>query len=375
MEVDTIESLLRRLSMEDDLEAFKFEAIDLEMLKGLCNENLEKVLKQMGLVIGKRIKIVQEIDHMHNEELKKEIRIVLLGKTGCGKSSTGNTILGKKEFVALPSANGVTKECKLQSAFRFGQKVLVVDTPGVFDLEKSNALIQAEIMKCVGLTSPGPHAFILVINVGRFTEEEENSVKHFETYFGEKMFQYFIVLFTRTDDLEDAGKSFESFITNAPRLKLVIAKCGGRFIGFNNRLRGEEGNKQVQKLLQMVSENVEKNNGDCFTNEMYKTAEERIKKRENEIRLALEKKQNEQLQAMRNELASEYAKQIEMHKTQNQRDYEKWKKDFEKEQELKEIAIKNELMLEWRNDAMAVRNAVRREIEADKGSPFGCKIL
>lgn len=45
MEVDIIELFLCWLSMEDDLEVFKFEVIDLEMFKGLCNENLEKVFK------------------------------------------------------------------------------------------------------------------------------------------------------------------------------------------------------------------------------------------------------------------------------------------------------------------------------------------
>lgn len=61
MEIDTIESLLTRLRIEDDLAAFKKAAIDLDLLKQLHNKELEKRLQQMGLALGNQIKIMQEI--------------------------------------------------------------------------------------------------------------------------------------------------------------------------------------------------------------------------------------------------------------------------------------------------------------------------
>ena len=65
-----------------------------------------------------------------------EVRLVLIGKTGVGKSDTGNKILGNKHFMASAGGSSITKQCSYKKGFNLGREISIVDTPGLFDTGK-----------------------------------------------------------------------------------------------------------------------------------------------------------------------------------------------------------------------------------------------
>ncbi|KAJ8286103.1 hypothetical protein GJAV_G00034590 [Gymnothorax javanicus] len=229
-------------------------------------------------------------DFCQPDQVSTTRRLVLLGKTGSGKSSLANTIFGEELFLTYDSPNSGTRECQAETKSVNRRSITVIDTPGFFDSERSEDELKSEIVRCITECAPGPHAFLIVLKVDKFTEHEQAVITKICQYFSEDALKYAVIVFTHGNQLPE-GMKIEEFVSQNKNLRDLVRKCRGRCHVFDNKywqnnLQNDYRNNQfqVEDLLNTIDKMVMENNGGYYINKMLKVVEEELQKEEELMR-------------------------------------------------------------------------------------------
>ncbi|KAM8823882.1 GTPase IMAP family member 8-like [Synchiropus picturatus] len=178
-----------------------------------------------------------------------DMRVVLVGPKGSGKTSVLNTILGRENS---QQAGRRTAQCAAETGLVFGRQVTVVDTPGWwrnYFSHESSAFDRRELRLSSAVR---PHVFLLVIRVDRaFSETNRRSVQEHLELLGPHIWSRVIVLFSFGDWL--GGTTTEKYIeSEGEPLRWLVDRCANRYHILNNRTRGD--GFQVRQLIGKIEE-------------------------------------------------------------------------------------------------------------------------
>ncbi|XP_059152050.1 uncharacterized protein LOC131938151 [Physella acuta] len=190
------------------------------------------------------------------KKLPKEPKILLLaGRGSLGKSSTGNSIVGKPVFKVDAGLDQTSYEILAHQT----DDMIVIDGSGIGeiidDLKISRESLVENIESYFSEYNVWFTALILVYKYGtRYTAQEQKAVEMLKSLFGQDVLKKWgVVLFTNGDQFEEPSTFHEWCGQQEGRIVDLMNECGHRFVLFDNKTQEADLKKeQLDKLMEEV---------------------------------------------------------------------------------------------------------------------------
>lgn len=167
-----------------------------------------------------------------------------------------------------------TTQCTLRTGEVVGRTVSIIDTPGVFgDLSEND--LNREVERCIQLSLPGPHAFLLVIQMEAFNQNDCKMMDWLQGKFGAKALGRTLMVFVGR---ECVTKNKWKMFLEKKEIGELRARCGGAF-ALNTKV--ESSQHQITQLLETIDSIVKSNGGAHYCDKIYVTIE-RLMREEDE---------------------------------------------------------------------------------------------
>uniref|UniRef100_A0A3B3VSX8 AIG1-type G domain-containing protein n=1 Tax=Poecilia latipinna TaxID=48699 RepID=A0A3B3VSX8_9TELE len=187
------------------------------------------------------------------------LRIVMIGGSLAGKSSTGNHVLEKYIFNVDKNGYRTTTRSEISHGVVEGRRLTVVDSPGWFyinTLQETN-----EVLHSVSMCSPGPHVFLLLVPILRsFTEKDLKALVEIMKPLTERVWRHCMVVFTWGNWINDVPVE-NYIIREGKEIQELLEKCGNRYHVINPK--SSDYSVQVKELFQKIIDMV-KQTKKCF---------------------------------------------------------------------------------------------------------------
>lgn len=217
-------------------------------------------MKKLSKIVYEYIFVLRFTEASNCQETSHDkINLLLVGTTGSGKSSTGNSILGERVFETDSGTTTVTRLIQSATAEYDGYVFTVVDTPSVGELKSSHE----KVMEIFKASNPnGFDAIALVVPFGKmFTEEDSETVAFLREVFGEKAIRHHTILVVTRGDLFDLEETEEPDFNKwcsrqTGGFHRLLEECGRRVVLFDNMSKDKDKMRmQVNRLIKLIKEN------------------------------------------------------------------------------------------------------------------------